>query len=458
MKKGIIRSITIVLIFTWVFSGWPRFWNFPSEVKRVEAVTTLTSYLTSSAATTIATANLLSDSAPASETNNVTKIGKTTGYCELYAQGSGGGGCTGSTSIPAPSGNGFLWDVTTLEAQQILSGNWTGAMKLAINKTGVTATGYMRAFKYSSDGTYTPIATSSAASKALGTTAAALTFSAGAGALTNFNVGDKLYIDFLVNITSNSANSNTETVSLYMNGGAAERMITPGYQPLPPTVTTNSASQVTISSATLNGNIDVTAANATTRGFAWGTNSNLSGGDTATTSEAGSFGVGAFTTDVSSLTSGTTYYFRSYATNSAGTGYGAVQNFTTGSSIVSVIVSSNGTVSYGALLAGTSSSTAPAYTQTLQNDGTGSETFNIKGQDTACPWILSSAAGTDQYVHDFSTNSGSSWTHLTTAYQTLATGVASNGTVNLDLRITVPSSTSCYSAQSVDVTIQAVSG
>jgi hypothetical protein len=44
-----------------------------------------------------------------------------------------------------------------------------------------------------------------------------------------------LYIDFIVNITSNTANSTTETISLYENGGAAEEMTTPGYQPQPVT-------------------------------------------------------------------------------------------------------------------------------------------------------------------------------------------------------------------------------
>lgn len=97
-----------------------------------------------------------------------------------------------------------------------------------------------------------------------------------------------------------------------------------------PIVSTQSASSVGETSATLNGTIEATGgANADTRGFAWGTLSSLSGGDTATTSQGGSFGVGTFNTSVS-LTCNTTYYSRAYATNSGGTGFGAISaSFTT---------------------------------------------------------------------------------------------------------------------------------
>jgi hypothetical protein len=83
----------------------------------------------------------------------------------------------------------------------------------------------------------------------------------------------------------------------------------------------------------LNGNITATGgANATVRGFAWGTNATLSGGDTATTTDTVGqpFGTGAFTNTTITFACGTTYYSRAYATNSAGTGLGAISaSFTT---------------------------------------------------------------------------------------------------------------------------------
>ena len=83
--------------------------------------------------------------------------------------------------------------------------------------------------------------------------------------------------------------------------------------------------------AVINGNITVTGgSNSTVRGFAWGTVSTLSGGDTSTTTETGSFGVAAFLKTVSGLIAGKQYFFRAYATNTTGTGYGAIANFTAG--------------------------------------------------------------------------------------------------------------------------------
>jgi hypothetical protein len=98
-----------------------------------------------------------------------------------------------------------------------------------------------------------------------------------------------------------------------------------------PTVTTDSASSVT-TFATLQGTITSAGGeNPSTRGFAWGTSPTLqNSGVVATTTESGSFGTGLFSKVISGLTVGTTYYFRAYAFNSVGTGFGAIQSFVAG--------------------------------------------------------------------------------------------------------------------------------
>ena len=106
-----------------------------------------------------------------------------------------------------------------------------------------------------------------------------------------------------------------------------------------PTVTTSSASGVTDTIATLNGSIDTLGGeNATARGFEWGHTIVYD----ATTTESGSHSTGTFTASLSSLTCATEYHFRGYAINSAGTGYGSDQTFTTSACPVVTPPSSGG--------------------------------------------------------------------------------------------------------------------
>ena len=94
-----------------------------------------------------------------------------------------------------------------------------------------------------------------------------------------------------------------------------------------PTVTTSAATNVVNTTATGNGNITATGgANATSEGVEWGT---TSGSYPNSVTSTGSFGVGAFTQGMTGLTAGTVIYYRAKATNSAGTGYGSEQSFTT---------------------------------------------------------------------------------------------------------------------------------
>jgi gliding motility-associated-like protein len=94
-----------------------------------------------------------------------------------------------------------------------------------------------------------------------------------------------------------------------------------------PTVTTTTATSITFTSAVSGGNVTsdgLAAGGVTARGLAWGT----SPAPTAPGITAGS-GLGSFTTNLSGLTPGTTYYYRAYATNSIGTSYGTEYSFTT---------------------------------------------------------------------------------------------------------------------------------
>jgi len=94
-----------------------------------------------------------------------------------------------------------------------------------------------------------------------------------------------------------------------------------------PTLQTNSATNVSTSGATLNGNItDTGGENCDQRNFQY----RVQGAPTWTDwNEAGSFGTGAYNHAVGSLSPGTTYEFKARAHNSAGWGEGGTLTFTT---------------------------------------------------------------------------------------------------------------------------------
>ena len=91
--------------------------------------------------------------------------------------------------------------------------------------------------------------------------------------------------------------------------------------------TTDSASSISPTSAILGGRITSDGgATVTERGIVWDTNSNPT--LSSRVLNLGS-GLGTFSGMVSGLSPITLYYFRTYATNSAGTAYGTLQSFTT---------------------------------------------------------------------------------------------------------------------------------
>lgn len=126
--------------------------------------------------------------------------------------------------------------------------------------------------------------------------------------------------------------------------------------------------------------------------------------------------------------------------------------------VVSVTITTDGTIAYGTLNSSQTKSTIElSDTQTAQNDGNVAEDFNIK-TDSPVGWSLGASPLTDTFVHEFSTNSGSNWTKFVTAgsYQNLATNVAVDATQNFDLRFTAPNPSTSATQKTITITIQAV--
>jgi carbohydrate binding protein with CBM4/9 domain len=94
-----------------------------------------------------------------------------------------------------------------------------------------------------------------------------------------------------------------------------------------PVATSDAATSVTSSGATLHGAVNPEGAD-TTYKFDYGTDSSFGSSTTAVDAGSGSSSINE-SADLTDLTNGITYYYRIEATNSAGTTYGATETFTT---------------------------------------------------------------------------------------------------------------------------------
>ena len=99
-----------------------------------------------------------------------------------------------------------------------------------------------------------------------------------------------------------------------------------------PTLSTTAASSITKYAATSGGTITTNGGSViTASGICWSTSATPTISDSKTTDGTT---MGTFTSSITGLTAGTTYYVRAYATNAIGTSYGAAQSFTTTSALI----------------------------------------------------------------------------------------------------------------------------
>jgi len=180
-----------------------------------------------------------------------------------------------------------------------------------------------------------------------------------------------------------------------------------------PTLTTTAVSNITINSSTTGGSITKDGgAGISARGVCWGTTSNpdLTGSFTTDGN-----GAGSFESNLTGLTPNTLYHIRAYATNKAGTAYGADVTFTTTAIVVGTLTTTDITLITlnSAATGGNITSdgndpitargtcwatvTGPTITNDKTSDGTGTGSFvsNLTG-------LLS---GTTYYVRAYATNS-----------------------------------------------------
>jgi uncharacterized protein (TIGR02145 family) len=138
---------------------------------------------------------------------------------------------------------------------------------------------------------------------------------------------------FTWNFNSGVVNTDTKAWNLKFRA-VRTTIINPSSAPV--LAATSAATSLTPTSAVVGGNVtDQGASQVSARGFVYGTSAGSS-----TYSVTTGTGAGTFTATLSGLTTGTTYYVRSFATNAQGTSYGSEINFTPDFVITTVTIGS----------------------------------------------------------------------------------------------------------------------
>ena len=215
------------------------------------------------------------------------------------------------------------------------------------------------------------------------------------------------------------------------------------------TLSTSEISQLARNTAVSGGNITSSGGgNVSVRGVCWSTSPNPSWLSTTKTSDGS--GNGIFTSNLTGLTAGTTYYVRAYARNEANFAYGNEISFTTlpvilptlGTTAVTSITSTSATSGGNITNDGGATITAlgivwgtttnPTIGSNLGITTDGSSTTNFSSN------IINLLPGTTYYVRSYATNSAGTGYGDVKVFTTLDTPTITNGTqvwsnINLDV-------------------------
>ena len=212
---------------------------------------------------------------------------------------------------------------------------------------------------------------------------------------------------------------------------------------VPTLASTETVTSVTTTTAISGGNITNNGgATVTTSGLVWSTTTNPTIPSATKTTDGTSTGI--FTSSLTGLTAATTYYLRSYATNSVGTNYGTQTSFTTlaQAPTVSATAIPTSIARTTAVVGGTVSVNGiPSATRGLvYGTSSGSSTYSVtvgSGAGTYSTSISGLSAGTTYFVRAFASNSlgtvyGPEQTFITVAAFSAPLIVTSGLLLNLD--------------------------
>jgi len=179
-----------------------------------------------------------------------------------------------------------------------------------------------------------------------------------------------------------------------------------------PVVTTGDVTNITVDSATAEGEVtDEGGSSVTERGICWSTSPDPT---TSDAHDSNGTGTGTYTVDITGLTANTTYYVRAYAVNSEGTSYGDNVSFTTESNLPEVTTNSVSSITTDSAVAegevtseGASSVTERGICWSTSPDPTTSDAHDSNGTGTGTYTVdlTGLTANTTYYVRAYAINS-----------------------------------------------------
>lgn len=398
-------------------------------------------------------------------TLNTASISATTSATSITSTSATSGGTITTDGGAAVSARGIVWGTSTGSSTiSVTTGSGTGTFVSNLTGLSPATTYYVRSFATNSVGTvygtetsFTTIAVEPTVQATVliasitgssATSGGTITSNGGATVTTSGVVWSTTSTPTIAlsTKTTNGAAIGTYTSSLtglapatlYYVRAYATNSIGTAYGPersfttlaIAPTISgTSSATSITSSTATAGGTITTDGgASVTSRGLVYGTSSGAS-----TFSVTTGTGAGTYTSSLTGLSPATTYFVRSFATNSVGTVYGTETSFTTiaiaptltttaASSITKYAASAGGTITSNGGSAITASgicwstTATPTTANSKTTDGTTSGTFTSS--------ITGLTAGTVYYVRAYATNAIGTSYGAAQSFTTLSTPVA----------------------------------